>query len=88
LDLNVERSGYAYASGGYELTTRNVTTTLNVKSGDVVVIGGLITNEKNETEYGVPLLKDLPLIGSLFKYKSNTVNTTVISLFITPEIIE
>lgn len=88
LDLNVERSGYAYASGGYELTTRNVTTTLNVKSGDVVVIGGLITNEKNETEYGVPLLKELPLIGRLFKYKSNTVNTTVISLFITPEIID
>ena len=88
LDLNIERSGYAYAAGGFELTTRTVTTVLNVKSGDIVVIGGLVTNEKNETDYGVPLLKELPLIGRLFKFKSETVNTSVISLFITPEIIK
>ncbi|RKZ34395.1 hypothetical protein DRQ33_02225 [bacterium] len=87
LDLNIERSGYAYAAGGYELTTRSVKTTLNVDSGDVIVIGGLITNEKQETEYGVPLLKDLPLIGRLFRFESETVNTSVITLFITPEIL-
>ncbi len=88
LELNVERSGYAYAAGGFEITTRSAKTTLNVKSGDVVVIGGLVTNERQETDYGVPLLRDLPLIGRLFRFKSHTVNTSVITIFITPTILD
>lgn len=88
LELNVERSGYAYAAGGFEITTRSAKTTLNVKSGDIVVIGGLVTNEKQETDYGVPLIRDLPLIGRLFRFKSHTINTSVITIFITPTILD
>jgi len=87
LEIKIDRSGYVLGAGGYEITTRTLTTTLNAKSGDVVVIGGLITNEKQQNEYGVPLIKDIPLIGRLFTFESQQVNTSVITLFITPEIL-
>ncbi len=87
LTLKIERSGYVYGAAGYEITTRSATTTLTVASGDVIVIGGLVTNERQESEYGVPILKDLPLIGGLFKYTSTSIKSTVITIFITPEII-
>ncbi len=87
LEIKIERSGYVLGAGGYEITTRTISTVLNVKSGDVVVIGGLITNEKQQNEYGVPIIKDIPLIGRLFTFESQTVNTSVITLFITPEIL-
>ncbi len=86
LALKVERSGYFSGASGFEITTRSVNTTMNVKSGEVVVIGGLVTNEKTENEYGVPLLKDLPLLGRLFTFTSEKVSSSVITLFITPEI--
>ncbi len=87
LDIAVERSGYISGTAGYEITTRTATTQLIVKSGDIVTIGGLITNEQQETEYGVPFLKNIPLLGELFKYKKKTVTSTVITIFISPEIL-
>ncbi len=87
LDIAVERSGYISGTSGYEITTRTANTRLIVKSGDIVTIGGLITNEQQETEYGVPLLKSIPLIGELFKYKMKSTTSTVITIFISPEIL-
>lgn len=88
MELVIERSGYIVGATGYEITTRNATTTLQVGSTDIAVIGGMITNEQQETEYGVPLLMDIPLLGELFKYKNKTIKSTVITIFITPEILK
>ncbi len=52
-------------------TKQVVTTTMRVRDGQTVVLGGLTSQEKSETVQGVPLLMDIPLIGELFKQRAN-----------------
>jgi general secretion pathway protein D len=67
---------------------RTAKTTVTVKSGDTIVIGGLIDDYFNEGVYKVPLLGDIPLLGWLFKYKSRVGEKTNLFVFITPRIIQ
>ena len=52
------------------LTRRLLPSTLVAKSDSMIVLGGLISEGKTETERGVPWLKDVPWIGNLFKSNS------------------
>ena len=67
---------------------RKVDTSVRVKEGDAIVIGGLIeTQEQNRVEK-VPILGDIPLVGGLFRStKSNTIEKEVI-IFITPRLMK
>ena len=67
---------------------RTAKTTITVRSGDTVVIGGLIENYSSDGIYKVPLLGDIPLLGWLFKYKSRVGDRTNLFIFITPRIIQ
>ena len=51
-------------------------TTIRMHSGDSVVIGGLIMDEKETNNRGIPLLMDIPYLGNLFKYKSESTKKT------------
>jgi len=53
-----------------------------------IIIGGFSLSREQETEAGIPLLKDIPILGNLFKRVSISSNERVIFLFITPTIIE
>lgn len=70
-----------------DLATRNVNTNVLVDNGSTVVIGGLYQTEHSEVEEGIPLLKDLPLIGWLFRnaYSPDTAKNELI-IFLTPRI--
>lgn len=52
-----------------DVETRAVTTTVVATDGQISAVGGLIREEKSQEESGVPLLMDIPLIGTLFKAK-------------------
>ena len=52
-----------------------------------IVLGGLIEDNKNETEQSVPLLGRLPLIGGLFRYKQKNGKRTNLMVFIKPTIL-
>lgn len=69
-------------------TSRNVKTNVLVENGSTVVIGGLYQTSTLETQSGVPFLKDLPLIGWLFRspYAPDT-NKNELIVFMTPRII-
>jgi general secretion pathway protein D len=69
-------------------TKRAAKTTVTVRSGDTVVIGGLIDDTTSEGVYKVPLLGDIPLLGWLFKYKSKSEGKQNLFIFITPRIIQ
>lgn len=66
--------------------TRSIKTSVMVDDGKVVVLGGLITEDMKENEQKVPLLGDLPLIGSLFRYKRNSKDKTNLMVFLHPVI--
>jgi type II secretory pathway component GspD/PulD (secretin) len=67
--------------------TREVQTEVVVKSGSIIVIGGLINDEERRSFIKVPFLGDIPVIGKLFQYKSNQKVNSEIIFVIKPEII-
>jgi type IV pilus assembly protein PilQ len=58
-----------------------------VKSGETTVIGGIYVDTDTSTDSGVPYLKDIPLLGWLFKSNNQQKNKSELLIFITPKIV-
>lgn len=67
---------------------RGITTKVNVKSGETLVIGGLLRDEKLTTERKVPLLGDIPLLGYFFTSEREQNYKSELLFLITPRIVE
>ncbi|MBF0281003.1 MAG: type IV pilus secretin PilQ [Zetaproteobacteria bacterium] len=70
------------------INRKSVTTKLIVENNGTIVLGGIYSESKNNSEGGVPLLKELPLLGHLFKTTKETNQRTELLVFLTPKIIE
>lgn len=75
-------------TGRPETWKRLAQTTVIVKDANTVVIGGLIGDETTNTEYKVPCLGDLPLLGWAFRGTSKKREKTNLFVFLTPRIIQ
>jgi general secretion pathway protein D len=88
----VSQSASIDAAGSKVLTPttlkRTAKTTVVVKSGETVVIGGMIQDDSERGTYKVPLLGDIPLLGWLFKARNTFNKRTNLFIFITPRIIQ
>jgi hypothetical protein len=62
-------------------------TTVLVKSGVTVIIGGLIETSDGTTDNRVPVLGDIPIVGRAFKSTTDTKKKTELVVFMTPQII-
>ena len=80
-------SGEATVSGGIVILTSEVNTTLLVKDGETVVIGGVIRSKDGLVDRKVPLLHAIPLFGRLFSYEAKTLDKTEILVFVTPHVV-
>jgi MSHA biogenesis protein MshL len=67
---------------------RELDTIITVRDGDTVVIGGLIDEAVENRERGVPLLMDIPLIGTLFKRIEKSTQKRELMMFITPKVLD
>ena len=65
---------------------RTISTNVMVGDGQVLILGGLMSDQFNDTESKVPILGDLPLIGKLFSSSSNGKEQRVLMMFIRPTI--
>jgi len=70
------------------LSTRRSETTVRVKDGETIAIGGLSLDQEETTRGKIPFLGDLPLIGSLFRSRSRTTVKTELVVFVTPRIVK
>jgi len=61
--------------------------TVSVQDGDTVVLGGLMSDRVTRTESGIPLLKDLPLIGWVFRSRDTRKEKTELLVFLTPQVV-
>lgn len=77
----------AQTTAGLITNKRNVTTTVQVDDGDVVVLGGLIDDSSNSNQQSVPGLGDIPVIGNLFRYRTASTTKRNLMVFIRPLII-
>ncbi len=69
-------------------SVRTSETSVIAKDGQMVVIGGLLADAKNESDGGVPFLKDVPLLGWAFKSANEQIAKTNLLIFITPRIVQ
>ena len=67
---------------------RNVNSKVAVRNGESVVLGGLILDNETEGKGGIPLLMDIPVLGSLFSTTTNKSVRTELLVFITPRVLE
>ncbi len=76
------------ASAGIIINTSNAETNVVVANGQTAVIGGLTSQIEVESRVGLPILKDLPLIGSLFSYTRREYEDRDLVIFVTPTIVD
>jgi general secretion pathway protein D len=69
------------------ISTREAETSAIVKTGRTIIIGGLIGEDQQVIQSGVPILQDIPVLGSLFRSRQTSHNRTELALFVTPHVV-
>jgi general secretion pathway protein D len=77
----------AAAQNAPVITTREAETSAIVRTGHTVVIGGLIGESREATQTSIPILGDLPLLGSLFRSRNVSHERTELAIFLTPYVV-
>ena len=76
------------AAGTPSISKKEASTEIIVKSGETAVIGGIVVSDESNTSSGIPWLKEIPILGWLFKNKSTADSQTELLIFITPNIVK
>jgi len=90
LDVEVKREFVSGAETQAEraINSREARTTVMVKNGETAVIAGIYENDKSDLKEGVPLLKDIPVVGGLFRFKQKIDNKNELLVFLRPRIVK
>jgi len=83
-EVSSERDGY----GNPWIIKKLTTTSLIVQDGETIVISGLTKQNVEGGDTGIPLFKDIPVLGWLFKTESKTSKMEEVLIFITPNILK
>lgn len=87
VDITREFLGAIRDDGTASPHSRSAKTKVMVKSGQTAVIGGIYQNDGSQLETGVPFLKDIPIIGFLFRGRTFHKDKTELLLFLTPRVL-
>ena len=90
LIINTHKDELDFANqvqGNPMIITKNAQTSVILFDGQTTVIGGLNKETSSSSETGIPWLKDIPLLGHLFKSRSNRKDMEEVLIFITPHIL-
>ncbi|MFN9737580.1 MAG: type II secretion system secretin GspD [Pseudomonadota bacterium] len=90
MDIKLESSSLAPTpAGASDLITnkRTLSNSVLVPDGNMLVLGGLISNETLENISKVPVLGDIPVLGNLFRYRSSNTLKRNLMIFLKPTIL-
>ncbi|TXI05239.1 MAG: type IV pilus secretin PilQ [Rhizobium sp.] len=89
MDLEVRNDSAGTVTQGVpSIDTKRVTTQVLIKTGETVVLGGVYQQTNTKSISKIPLLGDVPLLGSLFRNDLNTATKRELLIFITPKILQ
>ncbi|MEC7725943.1 MAG: secretin N-terminal domain-containing protein, partial [Planctomycetota bacterium] len=94
LNISIEVSRFVGAfdpnsvTGGGITLSRFIQTQVTMPSDATMVIGGVIEDSESQNNGGIPWLKDIPLLGVLFRSSETTTNKTNLYFFVTPTILD
>jgi general secretion pathway protein D len=77
----------AAALGAPVITTREAETSAIVRHGQTIVIGGLIDDTRDVLDSGIPILRDIPLLGALFRTRTSGRTRSELAIFLTPYVV-
>lgn len=83
-----QQKGVVQATGRPIIGSTEADTSIIIRNGDTLVIGGLVKESKTRISNRIPILGDIPGLGRLFRYSSVVKNRTETIIFITPTIVE
>lgn len=87
MDLEIDQDSVTGVSSGVPvIDVTHLETSVLVSDGDTVVLGGIYQTETVKGEAKVPLLGDIPFVGTLFKNKINSEEKRELLIFVTPRI--
>jgi general secretion pathway protein D len=66
---------------------RKISSSISVSTGETIALGGLIRDRRVDGNSGVPLLKDIPLLGNIFKTTTESTTRTELLILITPQVV-
>ncbi|WP_036171924.1 type II secretion system secretin GspD [Massilia sp. 9096] len=75
------------SASGIVTTVRAIENTVLADNGQIVVLGGLISDDENENQDAVPGLSAIPVVGNLFKYKTRTRAKRNLMVFLRPIVV-
>lgn len=97
LRINPAVSNFKYAADDGKQTApreiapdtseKKLSTVVRIKNGNTIILGGLITNSKGKTHSSVPVLSEIPLLGSAFRHTGDSLTSQELIFVITPTII-
>jgi general secretion pathway protein D len=91
LDIKQEVSAAQSTSTGVNnsptFLTRNVDTKLTLEHGSTVLLGGLIADDRADSDTGVPWVKNIPIVGQLFRVDTDKIVRTELIVLITPYVV-
>jgi type IV pilus assembly protein PilQ len=88
MDLEVKNDSPIVFNGETAIQTKAVQTQVLVENGGTVVIGGIYVQEDLSNTEKVPVLGDVPVLGSLFRTRSNSSRKSELLVFITPRVLQ
>lgn len=71
-----------------EIQVREMESVLQVKTGETVILGGLMRDDTSKNRDGLPFLSRLPMIGDAFSYRNDTSSKTELLIFLRPTVIK
>ena len=70
-----------------DTSEKKLSTVVRIKDGSTIILGGLITNSKGKIHSSVPLLGDIPVLGSAFRHTGDSLTSQELIFVITPKIV-
>jgi len=80
--------GSSGSGGNPDIFERAITTEILARSGQTVMLGGLISESGSSGSNGVPAISKIPFIGGLFKSESTSTDRTELVMLVTPKVVE
>ena len=71
-----------------ELNVQEIDSVIRVRSGQPIVMGGLLQDKANSTEEGVPVLSEVPMFGALFRQHQDSIQKTELIIFLKATILD
>lgn len=87
LQINQDKPSERMVQGVPAIDTRAITTSVLLRDGETIVLGGIYESDKEDAKQAIPFLGKIPILGLLFQQRDSVMRKRELLIFVTPKII-